>query len=71
MLSSNTVPRRERLILGLDVPDAGAARQLVAQLGEAVSFYKIGLELFMAGGYFELLDWLVAQHKKVFVDLKF
>ena len=71
MLSSNTVPRRERLILALDVPDAGAARQLVAQLGEAVSFYKLGLELFMAGGYFELLDWLVAQHKKVFVDLKF
>ena len=34
-------------------------------------FYKIGLELFMAGGYFELLDWLVARGKKVFVDLKF
>ncbi|MGH8283619.1 MAG: orotidine-5'-phosphate decarboxylase, partial [Gammaproteobacteria bacterium] len=44
---------------------------LVRQLGDAVQFYKIGLELFMAGGYFELLDWLTAQHKKVFVDLKF
>ncbi|MGA9852903.1 MAG: orotidine-5'-phosphate decarboxylase [Gammaproteobacteria bacterium] len=71
MLSSNSVPHRERLIFALDVPDADSARQLVAQLGDAVQFYKIGLELFMAGGYFELLDWLVAQQKKVFVDLKF
>ncbi|MHB8424709.1 MAG: orotidine-5'-phosphate decarboxylase [Gammaproteobacteria bacterium] len=71
MLSSNSVPRRERLIFALDVADAENARQLVVQLRDAVQFYKIGLELFMAGGYFELLDWLVAQHKKVFVDLKF
>ena len=71
MLSSNPVPRRERLIFALDVADADSAHRLVAQLGDAVQFYKLGLELFMAGGYFELLDWLVAQHKKVFVDLKF
>lgn len=61
----------ERLIVALDVPDAVAARALVTSLGDAVCFYKIGLELFMAGGYFELLDWLVRQDKKVFVDLKF
>ncbi|MGH8293703.1 MAG: orotidine-5'-phosphate decarboxylase [Gammaproteobacteria bacterium] len=71
MLTSNIVPRRERLIFALDVPDAESAHRLVTQLGDTVLFYKIGLELFMAGGYFELLDWLVAQHKKVFVDLKF
>ncbi len=71
MLSSNSVPRRERLIFALDVADAESARQLVARLGDAVQFYKIGLELFMTGGYFELLDWLKQQHKKVFVDLKF
>jgi len=40
-------------------------------LGEAVSFYKLGLELFMAGGYFELMDRLVDEGKKVMVDLKF
>ena len=34
-------------------------------------FYKLGLELFMAGGYFELVDWLIERGKKVFVDLKF
>jgi orotidine-5'-phosphate decarboxylase len=36
-----------------------------------VRFYKVGLELFMAGGYFELVDWLVDRGAKVFVDLKF
>ena len=65
------IPNRERLIFALDVADAAAARKLVEQLGEAVQFYKIGLELFMAGEYFPLLDWLVARNKKVFVDLKF
>lgn len=65
------IPNRERLIFALDVADAAAARKLVEQLGEAVQFYKIGLELFMAGEYFPLLDWLVARHRKVFVDLKF
>lgn len=66
-----TIPANERLIFALDVPDPAAARALVEQLGDAVVFYKIGLELFMAGGYFELIDWLVARSKKVFVDLKF
>ena len=65
------IPNRERLIFALDVADAAAARELVERLGEAVQFYKIGLELFMAGEYFALLDWLVARQKKVFVDLKF
>lgn len=61
----------DRLIVALDVPNAGQARAIVDQLGDAVRFYKIGLELFMSGNYFELLDWLVARNKKVFVDLKF
>jgi orotidine-5'-phosphate decarboxylase len=71
LLSAKPIPPAERLIVALDVPDADAARALVERLGSAVRFYKIGLELFMAGGYFELLDWLVARDKRVFVDLKF
>ena len=71
MPSTNPVPRRERLIVALDVPDADSARKFVATLGDSASFYKIGLELFMAGGYFELLEWLGSQDKRVFVDLKF
>lgn len=65
------IDHRDRLIFALDVPDADSARRLADTLGDAVTFYKLGLELFMAGGYFELLDWLVARDKKVFVDLKF
>ena len=71
LLSAKPIPSAERLIVALDVPDADSARALVERLGSAVRFYKIGLELFMAGGYFELLDWLVARDKRVFVDLKF
>jgi orotidine-5'-phosphate decarboxylase len=71
LLSDKHIPVHDRLIVALDVADAAAARALVTELGDAVSFYKIGLELFMAGGYFELLEWLRAQGKKVFVDLKF
>ncbi len=44
---------------------------MVEQLGDAVHFYKLGLELAMSGGYFELVDWLAGQGKQVFVDLKF
>ncbi|MFV1986352.1 MAG: orotidine-5'-phosphate decarboxylase [Gemmatimonadota bacterium] len=61
---------RERLMLALDVPDTDAARTLVEGLGDAVSFYKIGLELFLSGGYFDLADWLRGREKKIFADLK-
>ena len=65
------VPDRERLIVALDLPDIPAAKRLVGQLGDAAVFYKIGLELFMADGFFDFLDWLRGEKKKVFVDLKF
>ncbi|MCH8865366.1 MAG: orotidine-5'-phosphate decarboxylase [Proteobacteria bacterium] len=55
----------------MDVPDCDRARELATELGDAITFYKIGLELMMSGGYFELLDWLLARQKKVFCDLKF
>lgn len=71
LLSAKSIPPRERLIFALDLPGAQEARDFVNQLGDSVVFYKLGLELFMAGGYFELVDALTAQGKKVFVDLKF
>jgi orotidine-5'-phosphate decarboxylase len=66
----NAIPRAERLIAALDVPSASEARALAEKLGDAVRFYKIGLELFTAEGYFELLEWLTARGNKVFADLK-
>ncbi len=65
------IPAEERLIFAMDVADCGRARSLADELGDAVTFYKIGLELMMSGEYFELLDWLLARDKKVFCDLKF
>jgi len=65
-----TIPPEERLIFALDVPGAAEARRLVDTLGDAVRFYKLGLELFTSGGYFELADHLLAQGKKIFTDLK-
>ena len=71
LLSTKAIPVGERLILALDTPDADHARSLVHDLGDTVGFYKLGLELFMAGDYFPLIDWLKDQGKKVFIDLKF
>src|SRR5690349_22172858 len=62
--------RSERLIVALDVPSAGEARALVERIGDAASFYKVGLELAMSGGYFDLVDWLVARGNRVFADVK-
>jgi orotidine-5'-phosphate decarboxylase len=67
----NEISDRERLIFALDVPGPGEAKELVEELGDSVRFFKLGLELFMTGGYFELVDWLLARRKKIFVDLKF
>jgi orotidine-5'-phosphate decarboxylase len=65
-----SIPPRDRLIVALDVPGTVEALRLVDVLGDAVSFYKLGLELCMSGGYFELIDTLVRRGKRVFADLK-
>ena len=64
------IDNKDRLIFALDVPEIDQAKQLVTELGDSVAFYKIGMELMMTGNYFSLLDCLVENDKKVFVDLK-
>ena len=71
MLSQKPIPTAERLIFALDVSSVEEAKALVEQLGDAVQFYKMGLQLFMAGDYYSLVSWLTGRGKKVFVDLKF
>ena len=61
----------DRLIFDLDVPEIDQAKDIVTELDDSVNFYKIGMEMLMTGGYFELLNWLIEKEKKVFVDLKF
>ena len=60
---------RDRLIVALDVPSIADARALIGCLGPAATFYKIGLELVMAGGL-NLARELAGQGKQVFLDMK-
>ena len=71
MLNDKNIATQDRLIFAMDVPDCDRARKLTIELGDSVTFYKIGLELMMSGGYFDLLEWMLAKDKKVFCDLKF
>ena len=64
------IPARERLIFALDVPDLDRARRLVDTLDDSVMFYKLGLEFFLSGHYFELAAELRERGKKIFADLK-
>ncbi len=64
-----SIPARDRLIVALDVASVGAARALVERLGKAVGFYKIGLELAMAGGL-DLARELTRRGTQVFLDMK-
>ena len=64
------IPVRERLIFALDVPDLDRARRLIDTLGDSVVFYKLGLEFFLSGHYFELARELQDSGKKIFADLK-
>jgi orotidine-5'-phosphate decarboxylase len=61
---------RERLIVALDVPTVDEARRAVGMLGDAVCFYKVGMQLQFAEGGLSYVDELVNAGKKVFLDSK-
>jgi orotidine-5'-phosphate decarboxylase len=60
---------RDRLIVALDLPSVEKARRIVAAIGEAASFYKVGYQLAYAGGL-PFAEDLIGAGKKVFLDLK-
>jgi orotidine-5'-phosphate decarboxylase len=68
-LAQASVTADNRLIVPLDVPSVDEARAMVAAIGDAVSFYKVGLELFATDGM-GLARELKAQGKQVFLDWK-
>lgn len=61
---------RERLIVALDKASLVSAQELVIELDDRVSFYKVGLELFL-NSKGEIIDFLKKNNKKIFLDLKF
>ena len=67
---NNNITNKERLIVALDFPNISQAKNMVELLGDNVIFYKIGLELFMSGKYFDFIEWLNKKNKKIFADLK-
>lgn len=60
---------RDRLIVPLDVPGVDEARAVITDLGDAVTFYKVGFQILYAGG-FDLISELRDRGKQVFIDLK-
>lgn len=63
-MSALTLGPRERLIVALDEPTGAQALEWVDRLGDAVQFYKIGMELLASGDYFTVLDALAKRDKK-------
>lgn len=63
------MPADPRLIVALDVPSVAEAEALVERIGDAASFYKVGLELMATGGM-ELARRLTGQGLSVFADWK-
>jgi orotidine-5'-phosphate decarboxylase len=68
-MQAHTIDARDRLILALDLSSVEAAEALITQLGDSVTFYKMGYQLAYAGGL-SLVPKLADSGKKVFVDLK-
>lgn len=64
------IPLEKRIIFALDLNSPQKARLWVENLGSRIRFFKVGLELFLAGG-FETVDWIIDQGNEVMLDLKF
>jgi len=65
-----TIPLEERIIFALDVDSVELARAWVERLESHIRFYKVGLQLFLAG-WFHIVDWIIKRNHKVMLDLKF
>lgn len=69
-MTAPSLPADDRLIVALDVPNALEGLELAQKLGDAVSFYKIGLGM-LTGGGLALANELKDEHgKKIFLDMK-
>lgn len=64
------IPLNERIIFALDVAHPDDAKQWVKQLDAELKFFKVGLELFLAGGW-NIVDYIIDRGNKVMLDLKF
>jgi orotidine-5'-phosphate decarboxylase len=63
------IPLNERIIFALDVDSKEAAKEWVERLGSHIRFFKVGLQLFIAG-WFGVIDMITDRGHKVMCDLK-
>lgn len=66
----NTIQLNERIIFALDVPQPEEAKNWVKRLDSDLKFFKVGLELFLAGGW-DIVDYIIDRGNQVMLDLKF
>lgn len=64
------IPLNERIIVALDLETPELAKEMVKKCESETSFFKIGLQMFMAD-YFNTVDWILDRGHKVMLDLKF
>ena len=64
------IPLNERIIVALDLESPELAKEMVKRCEAETSFFKIGLQMFMAD-YFNTVDWILDRGHKVMLDLKF
>lgn len=69
-MAGKNIPLDERIIFALDVDNVDLAKEWVMRLEGHVRFYKVGLQLFLAG-WFPVIEWIRGRGHKVMVDLKF
>lgn len=69
-MAEKNIPLNERIIFALDIESPDKAKEWVERLESHVRFYKVGLQLFLAG-WFPIIEWITNRGHKVMVDLKF
>ncbi len=69
-MQPKSIPLNERIIFALDVDSADKAKKLVERLESHIRFYKVGLQLFLAG-WFPVVEWIAERGHRVMLDLKF
>jgi orotidine-5'-phosphate decarboxylase len=65
-----SIPLNERIIFALDVAHLDEAKTWVKKLDTDMKYFKVGLELFLAGGW-DIVDYILDRGNKVMLDLKF
>jgi orotidine-5'-phosphate decarboxylase len=69
-MKPKNISLNKRIIFALDLETPEEARAWVEKLESRVKFFKVGLQLFLAGG-FDIVEWILKRGSEVMLDLKF